>query len=232
MGSKDKQPVIVAELGRPETAAETASRKANDTRLYRQRKTVNNLVFSLLVSLALVFVIVLAVPRGTGGWEEHAVDVAAAAEIASSPSMPVIAPVVPEDWKAKQAQLRAEGNSKIEYWYIGYTTSTESYAAVVQAFLREGGTVDETWIATQLENQTATGTETIGGLTWTVYDHSERSADDSNMLFGLQTEVGGVTLLVYGTDSADTLRELAKAVAAQAALLDLEHVGMNAEETS
>lgn len=42
MAEKQKRPVIVAELGRPETASETASRKAEQSRLYKQRKTVNN----------------------------------------------------------------------------------------------------------------------------------------------------------------------------------------------
>ena len=68
MASKQKPPVVVAELGRPETPSETTSRKAEQSRLYKQRKTVNNLVCSLLVSLGLVRVMVLVVPRGTDQW--------------------------------------------------------------------------------------------------------------------------------------------------------------------
>lgn len=61
--SKQKQPPIVAELGRPETPEETFARKAESSRLYRKRKTINNLVYSLLVSLGLVVFIVAIVPR-------------------------------------------------------------------------------------------------------------------------------------------------------------------------
>ena len=54
---------VVAELGRPETAQETAARKAESSRNHRQRQTVNNLVYSLLACLAIVAVVVLMVPR-------------------------------------------------------------------------------------------------------------------------------------------------------------------------
>lgn len=220
MAGKQKQPTVVAELGRPETAAETAARKANDSRLYRQRKTVNNLVFSLLVSLGLVLVIVLVVPRGTGGFEEHSVDVQTlAADASPTAGRTLVAPEVPGAWKAKQAELG--GSDGITHWRINYTTvdeatDTEAYAAVIQAFTADDTAVNETWIAQQLEQQSATGTETIGGVEWTVYDHPDRSADESNMLFGMEAEVGGSTLLVFGTDSPATLRVLAGEVASQA----------------
>lgn len=204
---------VVAELGRPETPAETAVRKAHDSRMYRQRKTVNNLVFSLLVSLGAVLLIVLMVPRGTGGFEDYSVDVAAAASTSSpSTGRQLIVPEVPAEWKAKQADLRTDGS--IQYWYIGYTTANGAYAAVVQAFDTERAAVDERWIAERLEKQTATGTETIGGIEWTVYDHSERSPDGANVLFGLEGRLGDTTLLVFGTDRPEVIRELAAQVAA------------------
>lgn len=225
MAGAKKPPVIVAELGRPETPGETAARKAENSRLYRQRKTVNNLVFSLLVTVGLVLVLVLIVPRGTDQWSDHTVDVAAlAAETSPTAGQPLIAPEVPESWKAKQAQLRSDSAGSIAYWYIGYTTvdeGREAYAAVVQAFTPTGDAVNETWIDQQLERQTPTGSERIGGLDWVVYDHPNRSADEANMVFGLRTEVGSTTLLVYGTDRPEVLRTLAAEVAAQANLLDI-----------
>jgi len=215
-------PVIVAELGRPEAPSETAARKAKSSRLYRERKTVNNLVFSLLVSLAMVLLIVLVVPRGVDTWSEHGVDVAQfAEETAPTAGQPLLAPEVPSDWKAKQAELRAASSGDISYWYIGYTTPENGYATVQQAFTTTGTLVDESWIGQQLEAQAPTGTETLGGLEWTVYDHPERNPDHSNMQFGLETQLGATTLLVYGTDSADALRSLAATVAKQATSLGL-----------
>lgn len=214
MASKPKPPVIVAELGRPETAEETAARKARDSRLYKQRKTVNNLVLSLLVSLGLVLVIVLAVPRGTGGWNDHSVDVGEAATAASaSVSLPLVAPEVPDTWKAKQAEIRDAASGDIRYWYIGYTTENNAYAAVVQAFTTTGAAVDATWIGQQLEGLDPTGSESLGGLRWEIYDYPERNPDESNVLFGARGVLGETTVLVYGTDSSAVMRTLAVAVA-------------------
>lgn len=208
---------IVAELGRPETPDETAARKARDSRLYRQRKTVNNLVFSLLVSLGLVLVIVLVVPRGVDTWSDQTVNVTNLADSAAATAgQPLVAPPTPDGWKAKQAELRGASSGDISYWYIGYTTADGAYAAVAQAFTNSGAPVDDAWVSQQFEAQAATGAESIGGLEWTVYDHPERNPDTTNMVFGMETEIGTATILVYGTDTAATLRALADSVAAQA----------------
>lgn len=233
MAEKKKRPAIVAELGRPETASETAARKAEQSRLYKQRKTVNNLVFSLLVSVGLMIVIVLIVPRGTDQWSDHQVNVAEAAEQNEVNSFrPLIAPEVPETWKAKQAVLRSEKGSDIMYWYVGYTTENQAYAAINQAFTKNGETVNETWVSQQLEAQDPTGTEQIGGLEWTVYDHPNRDATKSNVLFALEAQAGSNTLLVYGTDRPEALRTLAASVATQATSLGLTDEHSNSEEAA
>lgn len=212
--AKNKPAAIVAELGRPETPAETAARKANDSYLYKKRKTVNNLVLSLLVSLGLVLVMALAVPRGIDTWSAHTVDVSAAAQGASvADGRQFVAPAVPDSWKAKQAELRTAPSGDITYWYIGYTTESEAYAAVEQAFTESGAPVDATWISQQLDTLKPTGTETIGTILWTVYDYPERSADETNVRFALEGSVGDTTLLVYGTDSSAAIRTLAASVA-------------------
>lgn len=208
MANKSKTPAVVAELGRPETPRETAARKATDTRLYKQRKTVNNLVFSLLVSLGLVLVIVLMVPRGAGTFEDLSVDVAQLAEEAApSAGRTLAAPAVPEGWKAKQAELRRSGN--VTSWQINYTTADEAFASVAQGFTADGSPVDEEWTSRQFEQQAATGSEELGGVDWVVYDHSDRNPDASNMLFGLEGVIHGDTVVVYGTDTPGNLRVLA-----------------------
>lgn len=211
MAKKQKPPVVVAELGRPETVSETRARKAENSRLYRERKTVNNLVFSLLVTLGLVVVMVLVVPRGPGTFEDHSVNVSElAVDAAPSAGRTLAAPATGDDWKAKQANLRnAEG---VTSWQVNYTTPDEAYAAVTQAFTADGTPVNETWIAQHMERQSPTGTEQLGGMDWIVYDHSDRSAEEANMLFGLQSTWGDDTILVYGTDSAATIRVLATQV--------------------
>lgn len=208
--AQQKKRRIVAELGRPETAAETAARKAEGSRLYKSRKTVNNLVFSLLVTVGLVFVIYLMVPRGVGDFPDRSVDVAQAAASAGA-SYSLAVPEVPAEWKAKQATLTVD--SGVTFWQVLYTTENEAFATVLQAYTPAGDPVPAKWIAEKLEGQDQTGTEQLGGLTWQVYDHQTRKADEVNMRFGLETTVESNTVLVYGTDDAATLRVLATQVA-------------------
>lgn len=223
--AKQKRRNIVAELGRPETAAETAARKAEGSRLYRSRKTVNNLVFSLLVTVGLVFVIYLMVPRGVGDYAERSVDVAQAAATAGA-DYTLAVPAVPDTWKAKQASLSINGG--VTFWQIHYTTDNNAYATVVQAYTANGDPVPAKWIAGKLEEQQATGTEQLGGIDWQVYDHQNRKADQVNMRFGLAGTVETNSVLVYGTDDAATIRVLATQVGDS--LADFEH--KNSTETS
>lgn len=208
--AKQKRPNIVAELGRPETAAETAARKAEGTRLYKSRKTVNNLVFSLLVTVAVVFVIYLMVPREAGDFADRSVDVAHAAETAGA-DYSLAVPDVPGTWKAKQASLTVD--SGVTYWQILYTTENEAFASVVQAYTADGEPVPAKWIAGKLEEQDPTGTDQLGGIDWKVYDHQDRKANEVNMRFGLEGVVGTNSVLVYGTDDEATIRVLATQVA-------------------
>lgn len=208
--AKEKTPNVVAELGRPETAAETAARKAENSRLYRERKTVNNLVYSLLVSVGLVAVIFLMVPRGTGDFDARTVDVAQEAAN-SGADRPLVVPDVPATWKAKQAKLSTDGD--IEYWQIHYTTENEAYATVLQAYTTDGSPVPAKWISEQLEHQKPTGDDTLGGMHWVAYEHPERNAKAANLRFGFAGAHGGDTVLVYGTDTDGTIRVLTAQVA-------------------
>lgn len=210
MSETSRPPRVVAELGRPETPEETAERKARDSKLYRQRKTVNNLVLSLLVSLAMVVVIVLAVPRGN--YEQNrSVDVTALAEQAQpTASMPLAVPILGAEWRATQAEVRESATEQVTFWYVGYAAPDEQFAA-----FKEAVGANPTWVARQLDNLSATGTETRDGITWTVYDHGDRSADSTNVRFGFTTEVGDVTYVVYGTTSMANMWQLVDALTAQ-----------------
>ena len=176
MSKAQRPPRIVAELGRPETPEETAERKARDSRLYRQRKTINNLVLSLLVTLGMVIVIVLAVPRGNYV-RDDSVDVVALAESAQgATSFALTVPQLPDTWSPTQAELRSSSQEGLEFWYVGYLTTSDQFAAFKQT-----PDSNPTWLADQLENRSATGVETRDGIEWTVYDHTDLSGDTTNV---------------------------------------------------
>lgn len=204
-----KPPRVVAELGRPETAAETRARKSRDSRLYRERKTVNNLVFSLLVSLAAVLLIVLMVPRGKGNFENLSVDVARVVSEASAASgHSFVAPKVAAGWKAKTATVKTVDG--VTWLQINYVTAQKQYAAVTQAFRADAGPVSESWLKERLEGQKPTGSVRLAGALWQLYDYPKRDISKGNLRYGLKTAWQGDVLIVYGTAPAGQIRDLAE----------------------
>ncbi|WP_166987255.1 DUF4245 domain-containing protein [Canibacter zhoujuaniae] len=214
MAKLQKQPTVVAELGRPETAAETTARKAKQSYLYKKRKTLNNLIYSLLVTLGFLALIVLIVPRGTGDFTTRNVDVQQLAEGASDTFGQTVAnPAVGDKWLAKQAKVRFDREELVTYWYIGYTTPSGNYAGVAQGHNNEMLPADARWVNKQLEGKKQTGTASFAGYDWQVYDHSSDSADSSNVLWAYVTELPQATLIVSGTGSEAEIRDLAEKTA-------------------
>ena len=203
-----KKPKFVAELGRPETPAETAARKAENSRLYKSRKTINNLVYSLLVTVGLVAVIYFLVPRADGepNWQ---VDYVAQSEIASkSLGESLLVPAMPEQWRANAAELRNATNGQVTSWYIGFITPSDKFIAFNEAF-----DANETWVANELKDYPATGTVTIDGQQWTVYDN--RSMNDAgNVEYAMVTTLGRSTVVLYGTADDAEFEQLATSITA------------------
>ncbi|WP_353810449.1 DUF4245 domain-containing protein [Agromyces sp. SYSU T00194] len=201
-------PRVVAELGRPETPAETAARKAQGAADRRRRQTVGNLLGSLFASLGIVLVIVLLVPRSDTPIEPD-VDVASVAEqaaIATSETLAV--PELPDGWRANAAELRTSGVDGVTSWYAGYLTPSDEYVGMYQAF-----DANPTWVAETLARTLAVGVTDVAGVEWTVYDNRTSGDDVGNARYGLVTEAGGSTFVLLGTGTDDEFVALAEAVA-------------------
>jgi hypothetical protein len=202
-----RPPRVVAELGRPETPEETAARKAENSRLHRQRRTVLNLLLSLGASLAVVLVIVLLVPRSDTAMVRD-VDVAPIAEQAQVASDdPLAVPELPEGWRANAAELRTSSVDKVTAWYVGYLTPSDEYIGMYQ-----GLEANPTWVAGLLARTLATGTTTIDGVEWTVYDNRDTGDDVGNAKYGLTTEAGDSTFVLLGTGTPEEFETLAAAL--------------------
>lgn len=203
----ERPPRVVAELGRPETPEETAARKAENSRNHRQRQTVRNLVLALGASLLVVLVIVLIVPRSDAPIEPD-IDVAAVAEqaqIAIDDQLAV--PDLPEGWRANAAEIRSSAADGVTAWYVGYLTPSDEYIGVYQ-----GVDANPTWVAGLLSRTLATGTTTIDGIEYTVYDNRESSDDIGNARYALTTEAGGTTFVLLGTATDEEFTTLASAL--------------------
>ncbi|WP_382304906.1 DUF4245 domain-containing protein [Herbiconiux sp. UC225_62] len=190
---------IVAELGRPETPEETAARKAEQSRLYRDRKTLHNLLYALLVCVGLVAVIVFLVPRSEGSLLQ-AVDYQKVAADAQ-PSMPIAlaVPELPEGWTSNAAEIRTSTGDDIVSWYIGLLTPGKDYIGITQAL-----DANPSWLNDQVAEGRASDVVSIDGVEWDVYDNRSTSAEVGNVEYALTTESGRATYVVFGTaDPAD-----------------------------
>lgn len=209
MSPRSKEPKIVAELGRPETPEETAARKAENSRLYRARKTINNLILSLLVTVGFVAVIYFMVPRAetAPNWAVDYQELSLQAE--QSLSEELIVPELPETWKANDATLRQSSVDDVSSWYIGFITPSDEFIGYEQAF-----NANPTWISHLFKDFPPTGSVSIDGQNWVEYDN--RSMEDAgNAAYGLSTTSGNRTIVIYGTASDEEFRSLASAISAQ-----------------
>lgn len=204
--SRQRPPRVVAELGRPETPAESAARKAENSRKYRTSKTVNNLVYSLLVTVGLVVVIVLAVPRSNAPIFES-VDYSAVAETAQgSYAQPLADPDLPESWSSNRADVgKTDG---VRSWNIGLISPSDQFIGITQGF-----NANETWVAQQLKRSLASSTTTISGVEWTVYDNRDDTDGYGNVHYALTTVAGDSTFIIFGTGSEAEFEAVAEAVA-------------------
>ncbi|WP_158590012.1 DUF4245 domain-containing protein [Amnibacterium setariae] len=209
---------VVAELGRPETPEETAERKARDRVLRRSRQNWRNLVGSLVACVLLVAAIVLIVPRGDQPVQRDVDVQQVAQQYGDTAGRPLIAPAVPAGWKANAAELRGSGDGSS--WYVGWVIDGAEYAG-----LTEGLPGTDDLLATTMQRARPTGTTTIGGLPWRVYDRRELGRDAGNVAYGLATRIGGVLVAVYGTAPEREIRDLAAKAAASAEARGLEGGG-------
>lgn len=204
----NRPPRIVAELGRPETPEETAARKAENSRKHRANQTLRNLALALIASLAVVFILVLVVVRPDGA-PRAAVDYQRDAT-SSQPQAghPLAAPPLPIGWSANSDGL-ATGSDSVVAWSIGFITPSKQYIGLVQ-----GIQANPTWVAGQIQNKRSTGTVSIGGRDWTVYDR-RTVVDPGNYAYSLSTVIGASSIVLHGTAPTKEFELLATAVAAQ-----------------
>jgi hypothetical protein len=201
-----QQPAIVAELGRPETAEETAARKAANSRKHRANQTLFNLVIALVASLAIVLFLVVVVVR-PAPTPSPAIDYATiAADAQGSASDTLTAPALSDGWSANAARFGTR--SEVPTWYIGFITPSTQFIA-----LNQGVDANPTWQGAILEGAEQTGTTSIDGVTWQVFDQ-RTSENPGNFAYALAATIGASTIVLHGTASESEFETLATSVIA------------------
>ncbi|WP_350352764.1 DUF4245 family protein [Microbacterium sp. A8/3-1] len=204
-----KQPPIVAELGRPETPDETAARKAASSKAYRGSQTVRNLVAALLVTVAVVAVIIFAVPRGEPVKAEE-IDVAGiAAGVESTMESPAIVPELDDFWRVNAAELQSGATVVWEITLAPAADDERGFIKVAQAF-----EADSSWAPQRLNGNAPTDEVRIGGLDWDVYKLGDAGAN-ANVSYAIGTQAGDDYVLLYGSRSAASTADLAESLVPQ-----------------
>lgn len=209
--ARSKEPAIVSHLGRPETPEETAARKAENSRKHRANQTALNLIGALLASLAIVAFLIVVVVRPEPG----ATDAVDYRQIASEVDAqePLLAPALPESWSANSA--RYEIREEVPTWYVGFIAPpTESVPGSSFIALNQGIGANPTWLASVLERAESSGTESIDGIDWVVYDQRD-SRDIGNFAYVMSSEIAGSTVVLHGTADPAQFILLASAIAAE-----------------
>jgi hypothetical protein len=198
---------IVAELGRAETPQETAERKATSSARRRSNQTALNLFIAVLASLAIVAFLVMVVVRPDGTPLYEPVDYLTAADDAAGVvDEPIVAPAMPDGWTANHAKLET-GADGVTVWSVGFTTPADDYLAIIQ-----GIDANASWVADQVREARAGGSEVIDGITWTSYDRRGAS-DPGNAAYALVTTAGDSTIVLAGTADENEFEALAAAIA-------------------
>jgi hypothetical protein len=209
--AKNTDPRVVAELGRPETPDETFARKAENSRKHRANQTLFNLVVAIIASLGIVLFLVLVVVR-PNDQTPVTVDYQTIAEDAqTNASEPLLAPTLPADWYANSARLGI--TSSVQTWYIGLVTPTSPSAQFIA--LEQGIDANETWLSIVTDNALATGSTTIEGIDWTIFDRRS-SSDTGNYAYSMSAQIAGSTIVLHGTATDAEFELLAASLATEA----------------
>lgn len=205
-----QRPRIVAELGRPETPEETAARKSASSAAYRSSQTFRNLIAALIVTVGVVLVIVLMVPRGDPAPREP-IDVAAiATDLSVAEDRSIVAPDIGEGWVVNVAEIERVGG--LRSWTIVFAEDSEAPGAGT-GFVRvaQGFDADAAWPARVLRGAAADGSITVDGIEWARYDIPD-PARAGNVSVALSTTAGTDTILLYGVTDDATLEMAAASV--------------------
>lgn len=195
-----REPRIVAGLDRPETPQETADRKAEASQVYRSSQTFRNLIAALIATVAIVVVIVFAVPRGEPTARPE-IDVAAVAtNVESTMNSPVLVPEIEKGWQVNAAELV---DAAVPVWDITVAVPEEGFVHIAQGF-----DADVSWAPQVLSGVAPTDTTTIDGRQWDVFQIADPSSN-ANISYALGTQAGTDYVLLYGSLTADATAELA-----------------------
>lgn len=171
----------------------------------RAKQTVRNLIYSLLVTLALTAAIVLLVPRDDSNRIQPVDYVGITQTVQASVEKTLIAPKLETDWWVNAA--RAEKDLGVEAWYVGFITPDDQYIGLTQAFES-----NPSWLANKLQGNWLDVTVEIEGRIWEVWPTLLPSVPPGTKEYAMVHTFDGQAVVIYGTASEEDFNKLATAI--------------------
>jgi hypothetical protein len=171
----------------------------------RAKQTIRNLIYSMLVTLALTIAIVLVVPRDDGNRIQPIdyQEIAISAE--SSIDEEILTPAIPDNWWANAARIEKDLN--VQTWYIGFVTQDNQYIGLTQAF-----DSNPSWLANKLQGNWLDDVVTIGNREWEIWPTLNPSVPKGTKEYAMVHNYGNKSVVLYGTASEEDFRILASTI--------------------
>jgi hypothetical protein len=170
----------------------------------RARQTLINLLLSLVASVGVMVLLVLAVPRDDSNRIQPVDYQAVAAEAAKQAPGNILVPVVPVDWYSNAARYRSSALDGVANWYAGFIGPNSEFIAMTQGF-----EVNTTWMQLMLESNEQTGEVLIQGQTWKIYESMRENNPKKSKDFMMVLEYDSNALFVYGVAPKEQLEDFA-----------------------
>lgn len=172
----------------------------------RAKATVRNLIYSMLVTLGIVLLLILGVPRDDSS-RLAPVDYIQISEAASeSEGYLALAPVIPAEWYSNAARL--DNTLGVRGWYVGFVTDENQFIGLSQAF-----ETNPSWEAELLKTNLQDGEIEIAGLAWEIWPTRTPSSPAGTKEFALKHSFGESVVVIYGTAPLADFELVAESIA-------------------
>jgi hypothetical protein len=170
----------------------------------RARQTLINLLLSLVASVGVMVLLVLAVPRDDSNRIQPVDYQAVASSAASEAPGRILLPVIPVDWYSNAARYRSSALDGVANWYAGFVGPNSEFVAMTQGF-----EVNTTWMQLMLDSNEQTGEVAIQGQNWKIYESMRENNPKKSQDYMMVLEYQGNALFLYGVAPVEVLEDFA-----------------------
>jgi hypothetical protein len=174
----------------------------------RAKATVRNLIYSMLVTLGIVVLLILGVPRDDSNRLQPVEFQEIAVAASNSEGLLVLAPQIPAEWYSNAARI--DNTLGVRGWYVGFVTDDNQFIGLSQAF-----ETNPSWEAEMLKTNLLEGEIEIAGLTWEIWPTRNPSNPPGTKEFALKHNYGTSSVVIYGTADRSDFELVATSIAEQ-----------------